>query len=1111
MSIFKLVLRSLCFYRRTNVGVLLAVVLGAAVLAGALAVGDSVRYSLLKSVELRLGKTKFALFSRQRFFTEKLAEEVGGRMDSQTAGVLDVRGMISTGDGSRRANRVDVLGVDDNFYRLAGAGSPFGAGSECVVINKPLADKLRVRAGDEVVVRIARPGVMSRNIALTPQTGLSTAFRLRVECIAGESGFGRFGLQANQLAAMNVFVPLGWLQSKLSRSGRVNMLLAADRMGKELTLAEANEALESCWRLADAGIEFRRVRHGRWLELRSEAVFIAEPAAEAAVKAGKGVVGILTYFVNGLRVGKRTAPYSMVAAMSKSQDRSASINPEDMNDDEIIVNEWLANDLDARPGDTVELSYFIAGPGDILNERSRRFHIRRIVPIEGPAADVNLMPEFPGLAKVDNCRDWEPGIAIDLDKIRPKDQAYWDSYRGTPKAFVTLEAGRSMWKNRYGGLTAVRYPAGGDEKRIAENIRRAIRPESMGLFFEPVRRRQLEASSQATDFGQLFLGFSFFLIASAVVLMGLIFVFGVESRAQQIGMLMAIGFRRRTVREILLLEGLCLAVVGAVVGTAAGLFYTRAMIFGLATIWRTAVSGRAILFHVEGRTLLIAAGTAVVISFAAIWLSVRGQVRRGVHELLAGDVAGQYFGAGRASMPRASLAVSTAALIGAAGLAVFMLTGGGRGQAGAFFGVGSLLLIAGLGLGHYNLATMAVGISELAGTVAGLSLRNVTKRRGRSLAVVWMLACGIFLVIAIGANRKNPLANAGRRDSGTGGFALYGESAIGVLRDLNSDDGHRALGLDGNELAGVDVVRLKVHDGDDASCFNLNRAQKPRLLGVRPEQLEVRSAFSFVKVTKGRRVEDGWKLLDEDFGVDVVPAIGDSATVTWALGKGVGDDIEFTDEQGRSFKIRIVALLNDSILQGAVVISQSAFEEHFPGEEGYRVFLIDAPAGKRQLAPEGRVADLLSNRLSNYGMDVTPAVRRLAEFTAVENTYLSIFQMLGGLGLILGSIGLGVVVLRNVLDRRGELAMLWAVGFDKRSLKRMVLYEHSGLMIGGLAVGLVAALAAVGPVLISGAGDVPYLSLIATAGAILLSGIVWIWLAVVIALAGDILQALRNE
>jgi len=44
----------------------------------------------------------------------------------------------------------------------------------------------------------------------------------------------------------------------------------------------------------------------------------------------------------------------------------------------------------------------------------------------------------------------------------------------------------------------------------------------------------------------------------------------------------------------------------------------------------------------------------------------------------------------------------------------------------------------------------------------------------------------------------------------------------------------------------------------------------------------------------------------------------------------------------------------------------------------------------------------------------------------VQNTYLNTFQVLGALGLLLGSAGLGVVVLRNVLERRAELAAMLA-------------------------------------------------------------------------------------
>jgi ABC-type antimicrobial peptide transport system permease subunit len=155
--------------------------------------------------------------------------------------------------------------------------------------------------------------------------------------------------------------------------------------------------------------------------------------------------------------------------------------------------------------------------------------------------------------------------------------------------------------------------------------------------------------------------------------------------------------------------------------------------------------------------------------------------------------------------------------------------------------------------------------------------------------------------------------------------------------------------------------------------------------------------------------------------------------------------------------------------------------------------------------------DNLSFGLRNFGLTLTPATQRLAQFSAVENTYLSIFQLLGGLGLILGSVGLGLVVLRNVLDRRGELAMLWAVGFDKAALRKMIVHEHSELMLFGLVCGVVAALVAVGPALRSPGSQVGYVSLILTVAAIGFSGMIWIWLSAAVALSGRMLDALRNE
>jgi ABC-type antimicrobial peptide transport system permease subunit len=170
------------------------------------------------------------------------------------------------------------------------------------------------------------------------------------------------------------------------------------------------------------------------------------------------------------------------------------------------------------------------------------------------------------------------------------------------------------------------------------------------------------------------------------------------------------------------------------------------------------------------------------------------------------------------------------------------------------------------------------------------------------------------------------------------------------------------------------------------------------------------------------------------------------------------------------------------------------------------MFLIDCPSNALP-----QVSAELSRALQDYGFEVTPAARRLAAFNAVQNTYLNTFQVLGGLGLLLGSAGLGIVVLRNVLERRGELALLMAVGFRKARLQRLVLAEHTALLVVGLVIGIVAALVAVLPGLLSPRAEFPLQSLAWTLGGVWLFGLISTWLATRAAVKGNLLEGLRNE
>jgi ABC-type antimicrobial peptide transport system permease subunit len=280
---------------------------------------------------------------------------------------------------------------------------------------------------------------------------------------------------------------------------------------------------------------------------------------------------------------------------------------------------------------------------------------------------------------------------------------------------------------------------------------------------------------------------------------------------------------------------------------------------------------------------------------------------------------------------------------------------------------------------------------------------------------------------------------------------------------------------------------MRVREGDEASCLNLNRAQQPRLLGVNPDALQERKAFGI-----------DWSLLKQNS--EAIPAIGDEASIKWAMGKKIGDTLDYSDEQGRAFKIRIVAGAANSILQGQLLIDEGQFVKRFPGVSGYRMFFVDAPSNA-----VSEVSATLGRALQDSGMELVPAARRLAQFNAVQNTYLSTFQVLGGIGLLLGSLGLGVVVLRNVLERRGELGLLQAVGYRKRSLQWLVASENLALLLVGLLIGGLAAAVAVLPV--ARRADLPYETLVG----VIIFGVASAWIATWFAMRGRLIDSLRAE
>lgn len=1102
MTTFTLLLRNLAGHWRAHLGLFLGAVLATAVLVGALAVGDSVRQSLRRIALDRLGDTHLTLAGGSRFFRASLAEGLQSELGAPAAAAIVLSGAVSAPDRSTRAPRAQVVGAGEPFWRLLrAAGSPPSDGA---VLSARLAERLQASAGDEVLLRLEKPSLLSRDAPLSTVADSAVTLRLPVQAILPAAGAGRFGLQAEQIPPENIFVPLDLLARELEQPDRANTLLVGRSEGGPAPTSDAaDEVLQMLWELTDAGLELRKPLGDPSTELRTDRVFLDPSIADAAVKTFPGARGILTYLVNGIRSGSRVTPYSMVAAMEGPP------VPAGLADDEMVVNEWLASDLDLRPGSRVTLAYFVMGSARELEERTGAFTVRQGIPIAGAAADPGLMPPFPGVEGAANCRDWEPGIPVDLDAIRDRDEQYWDAHRGTPKAFINLKAGRKLWNNRFGDLTALRIPPdAGSTDTVAARLLAATPPSALGLIFQPSREQALAAGSQGLDFGQLFLGFSFFLIASALLLAALLFGLGIEARSGEVGLLLSLGLTPARVRAIFLMEGALVAGLAALPGAALGLLYTRSVIAALTGWWSGAVAGSALQFYWEPATVATGAVISFLVALLTIWLVGRRAARTPARELLASGVAASPRDAdgSRRSGWLSPVALVGAGVLGAAGLAASGLLLGRSYAAGLFFGSGSLLLVASLAA-----CGILLGFLEKRGagddlTLRSLAARGASRRRSRSLSAIALIACGSFLVAAVGAGRHDPMAGARERSSGTGGFAFYAESAIPIYSSLGDPDAQDELGLDPEALAGVEFVPLRLREGDQASCLNLNRAQAPRILGVNPDELSRRRAFTFSSRDDPLPAADPWSGLKETLPDGAIPAVGDENTVLWSLGKGVGESLLMRDGRGKEVALKIVGTLSGSILQGGLLISEEAFIRHFPDDAGYRIFLIDAPADRVAAA-----AEELTFGLENQGLDLMGAVQRLALFAEVENTYLTIFAVLGGLGLLLGTLGLAVVVLRNVLERRSELALLRALGYRSGGIVQLVFQEHALLLLLGLLCGVTSAGLAVAPALGSALGEIPFVELALVLGGTLAAGLLCTYIASRIALGAPLMQSLRAE
>ncbi|HTQ38941.1 MAG TPA: ABC transporter permease [Pirellulales bacterium] len=1174
MSPLRLALRSLAYHWRSNFAVALGVMAATAVLTGALVVGDSVTFSLRQLAIDRLGRIDAALVT-PHFFREKLAEDVAADPTFQhdfTAALpaIMLQGTLEnpTGDHHRRAGNVAILGVGEPFWQL-GSGAPTKPPvKDEIVLNQPLADQLRVKAGDEVVLRLQQAANVPADSPLGRKTETIRSRRFSVSDVIPAEGLGRFGLRPSQQLPLDAYTVIQPLQEMIGVEGRVNAILVAGNDENAVPDAAAEQALQNSLQptLADYGVSIRKTARG-YFNITTDRMLL-EPAIESAAMRTFGALGAqpaFTYLANYILAdeGRGKIPYSTVAAVDFSNQpplgplvnrQGQPIGP--LAEDEIVLNSWAADDLAAqgapvKPGDTIVITYFEpeSTHGKVVESR-HTFRLKDITPLAGVADDRDFTPEVKGITDEASIADWNPPFPYDPQRVRStppnnQDDLYWREHRATPKAFISLEEGRQLWSSRFGNTTSIRIPSGDGltEQAIAEKLQSAIKPADLGFDFLPVKRLSLTAAAGTTPFALLFLGFSLFIIAAALMLVMLLFKLGVDERAAELGIVLAVGLRRRLARRMLLLEGGFVALIGATFGAMAGVGYAWLMLVGLKTWWLGAISTPFLHLHVDEHSVVHGGFFGVAISLATIVWAVRQTRRVSVRSLLAGRAEESRLFGHRPARRAPWIAAALLVVAIAAGFSAASLTG--EEQAGTFITAGALVLAAILTWLWDRLRAVRTSSPLVGrGALAWLAWRNASRNPLRSTLTIGLTAAACFLIVALSAFQLEAPVHGPAFDSGDGGYAFVAHSDQPIYQNLNSPAAWQDLGfssqaektLTAAEAAGVRIYSLRVEAGDDASCLNLYRPRQPRILGVPPEFIgQGGFAWAATAAKTDREKSNSWLLLmrrpnpeagdgkkSDPAPGDAIPVVLDQNTALYSLHLygGVGEMFEIDNPRGGKIRLQVVGLLDGSIFQGDLLISEGNFQRLFPDASGYRFFLASVPsAGAESSAataaapPPGaaQVADALENGLSDYGFVTQSTTARLAMFFAVQNTYLATFRSLGALGLLLGTFGLAAVQLRSVFERRGELALMQATGFRRRRLAQMVLLENAALLIAGLAAGTVAAGVALLPHLLTGGAGIPWLSLIAMLLIVLIVGVSAGMLAVRAVLRAPLLAALHGN
>jgi hypothetical protein len=542
VSIFGAALRAVKYHWRTHLASIAFVALATAIVTGALEVQTSIRSHLTSELVTPLGRIKDAIVTNGKFSAD-LAHpgETAALVLNSTASANDPNSTV----------QITVWGVGpdaDEMWPGFASAKPGKA-----LVSPALARNLGLSSGSILYLRVPSPNsaplssVFGRRLVRESTVEVAA----QVELVLPNGGISGLSLVPTIGEKNLAIVDRNWLSAQLKIPGAANVLLTP--------ISAPPTELAARFTLRDYGISISE-REGE-LTVRSDRVILSygqvRASQVAAARCGSVTRTSLVALAEQIRCGNKRIYYAM--AVSDARKRA---------DGTIRLNSWAADDLNASPGDAIEITLLAPKPDGSFAHEIFTGSVSSILPMTGAGANPQVVPKIAGMTDSGKVSDWSTPFPVDLTKISDRDEAYWKRYRAAPKLFVDGSVTRSAWGGQ-GAVTAVTI-TGGHLDRFGSELLRYLRPEDSDISIVHVRERAIHASMGSSDLAGLVMGLSSFLILASLGLAGSLLLLNFQSRRRELDLMRRIGLSSHVIGALMFAEAMIVACLGAVLGSPAG-------------------------------------------------------------------------------------------------------------------------------------------------------------------------------------------------------------------------------------------------------------------------------------------------------------------------------------------------------------------------------------------------------------------------------------------------------------------------------------------------------------------------------------------------------------